>query len=223
MSPADSPFASAMSRKSRHDWQAAVRPETAVAASTVDVFSPRPNKYWWPGGRNPVRGKTWLQGVLEPLCLAETTSASLDLISAPDWPARRRKIVEGVLREAEVDELPDDDIATVRRPRTARRRRCMEGCTRGSRGFKATLAPYLPDRRIDVPSLLTRWHSAALARLPGTLRALAARMLRRMVRSPGFLARFILDDPGASPRIDEDDDDWTLVIHRRYRTPPATG
>ena len=57
MSPADSPFASVMSRKSRHDWQAAVRPETAVAASTVDVFSPRPNKYWWPGGRNPVRGK----------------------------------------------------------------------------------------------------------------------------------------------------------------------
>ena len=78
-----------------------------ILAATEQVLVAR-----WKESR---QGQTWLQGVLEPLCLAETTSASLDLISAPDWPARRRKIVEGVLREAEVDELPDDDIATVRR------------------------------------------------------------------------------------------------------------
>ena len=34
--------------------------------------------------------------------------------------------------------------------------------------------------------------------------------------------RFILDDPGARPRIDDPDDDWTAVIHRSYRTPSPT-
>ena len=93
------------------------------------------------------------------------------------------------------------------------------------RAGQATLAPYLADRSIEVPSLLTRWHSAALAPLPARLRALAARMLRRMIRSPGFLARFILDDPGTRPDIDDDaaDDDWTSLIHQRYPTPPAAG
>ena len=46
-----------------------------------------------------------------------------------------------------------------------------------------------------------------------------------MIRSPGFLARFILDDPGTRPDIDDDaaDDDWTSLIHQRYQTPPAAG
>ena len=50
-------------------------------------------------------------------------------------------------------------------------------------------------------------------------------MLRRMVRSPGFLARFILDDPNARPDIDDDaaDDNWTSLIPRRYDTAPAAG
>ena len=56
------------------------------------------------------------------------------------------------------------------------------------RAGQATLAPYFADPNLEVPSLLTRSHSAALARLPRRLRALAARMLRRMVRSRGFLA-----------------------------------
>ena len=168
-------------------------------------------------------GQEWLRDVLEPLAIGETTSASLlGLILSPDWPARRRRIVEGVLREAELDELPDEDIATAKRQAQPVDVAAWKEVLQGRAG-QATLAPYLPDRSIEVPSLLTRWHSAALARLPGRLRALAARMLRRMVRSPGFLARFILDDLTTRPGIDDDDDDWTLVIHKRYQTPPATG
>ena len=168
------------------------------------------------------QGQIWLREVLEPLSIGETTSASLGLILSPDWPARRRRIVEGVLREADLDELPDEDIATAKRYAQPEDVAAWKEVLQGRAG-QATLAPYLPDRSIDVPSLLTRWHSSALARLPGRLRALAARMLRRMVRSPGFLARFILDDPTTRPGIDDDDDDWTLVIHKRYQTPPATG
>ena len=93
------------------------------------------------------------------------------------------------------------------------------------RAGRATLAPYLADHDIEVPSLLTRCHSAELAQLPSNLRALAARMLRRMVRSPGFLARFILNDPSARPDGDGDiaDESWASLIHRRYETPPAEG
>ena len=167
-------------------------------------------------------GQEWLREVLEPLSIRETTSASRGLILSPDWPARRRRIVEGVLREAELDELPDEDIVTAKRHAQPEDVAAWKQVLQGRAG-QATLAPYLPDRSIEVPSLLTCWHSAALARLPGRLRALAARMLRRMVRSPGFLARFILDDATTRPGIDDDDDDWTLVIHKRYQTPPATG
>ena len=162
----------------------------------------------------------WLEEVLEPLDVAE----SLDLILAPDWPVRRREVVEGVRREAEVEALPDDeDLSTTslhaRVEDIAAWKVVLEG-----RAGRATLAPYLADRDVEVPSLLTRWHSAALARLPMRLRALATRMLRRMVRSPGFLARFILDDPNARPEIDEGaDDDWTSLIHRQYQSPSAAG
>ena len=188
-----------------------------VLAATEQVLVAR-----W---KESARGRAWLEKVLEPLRLAETMSASLDLVSAPDWPARRREVIEGVLREAEVEALPDDEEIDsaghhARREDVAAWKDVLEG-----RAGQATLAPYLADRGIEVPSLLTRWHWAALAPLPGRLRALAARMLRRMVRSPGFLARFILDDPNARPDIDDDaaDDDWTSLIHRRYQTPPAAG
>ena len=147
------------------------------------------------------------------------------LVLAPDWPFRRREIVEGVLREAEIEALPDDeDIDAAghegRHEDVAAWKDVLEG-----RAGQATLAPYMADRSIKVPSLLTRWPWAALAPLPARLRALAARMLRRMILSPGFLARFILDDPGTRPEIDDDtaDDDWTSLIHQRYRTPPAAG
>ena len=37
-------------------------PATAVAASTVAVFSPPPSRCWWPGGRNPPRGGNGSKG-----------------------------------------------------------------------------------------------------------------------------------------------------------------
>ena len=175
--------------------------------------------------KESAEGRKWLNKVLEPLCLAETIPESSDLVLSPDWPTRRRERVEGVLRETEVEALPDDeDIDTSghhgRPEDVAAWKDVLEG-----RAGQATLAPYLADRSIEVPSLLTRWHSAALEPLPARLRALAARMLRRVIRSPGFLARFILDDPGTRPDFDDDaaDDDWTSLIHQRYRTPPAAG
>ena len=170
-------------------------------------------------------GRVWLERVLGPLRLAETIPASLELVSGPNWPARRREVVEGLVREAEVDELPDDeDIVAARHHARPEDIAAWKEVLKGRAG-QATLAPYLAGSDIDVPSLLTRWHSASLARLPARLRALAARMLRRMVRSRGFLARFILDDPGAKPDFDDDaaDEDRASLIHRRYRTPPAAG
>ena len=175
--------------------------------------------------KESAEGRKWLDRVLGPLRLAETISGSSDLVLSPDWPFRRREIVEGVLREAEIEALPDDEDIDAAghdgRPEdVAAWKDVLEG-----RAGQATLAPYLRDRSIEVPSLLARWHPAALAPLPARLRALAARMLRRVIRSPGFLARFILDDPGTRPDIDDDtaDDDWTSLIHQRYRTPPAAG
>ena len=175
--------------------------------------------------KESAEGRKWLEKVLDPLCLAETISESSDLVLTPDWPARRREIVEGVLREAEVEALPDDeDVDTAGRYGRSEDVAAWKDVLEGRAG-QATLAPYLAHRSIEVPSLLTRWHSAGLAPLPARLRALAARMLRRLIRSPGFLARFILDDPGTRPGIDDDaaDDDWTSLIHQRYRTPPAAG
>ena len=170
------------------------------------------------------RGQEQLKEVIRPLHLAETPSASLDLILAPDWPVRRRELVEGILPNSEAKVHSDrKDINAgghyTRAQDVAAWMAVLEG-----RAGQATLAPYLPNQTIGVPSLLTRWHSAALAGLPGRLRALAARMLRRMVRSPGFLARFILDDPNARPSIDDvADDDWTSLIHKRYQTRSAAG
>ena len=175
--------------------------------------------------QNSVQGSEWLKKVLAPLQLAETTSAAARMISAPDWLSRRREVVEGILRDADVEPPPEDeDIDAAgresRRGDVAAWKQLLEG-----RAGQATLAPYLADPSIDVPSLLTLHHSAALARLPARLRALAARMLRRMVRSPGFLARFILDDPSATPHVDDDtaDNNWTTLIHKRYDLAPPAG
>ena len=175
--------------------------------------------------QSSVQGSEWLDRVLAPLQLAETTSAAAQMISAPDWLFRRREVVEGILGDAEGEPLPEDeDIDAAgrhsRREDIAAWKQLLEG-----RAGQATLAPYLADPHIDVPSLLTLYHSAALARLPARLRALAARMLRRMVRSPGFLARFILDDPSATPHVDDDtaDNNWTSLVHKRYDLAPPAG
>lgn len=175
--------------------------------------------------KESAEGRKWLDKVLEPLRLPETISDSSDLVLAPDWPTRRREIVEGVRREAEIEALPDDeDIDTTGHHGRSEDIATWKDVLNGRAG-QATLAPYLPDQDTVMPSLLTRWHSAALAPLPAKLRALAARMLRRVIRSPGFLARFILDDPATRPDIDDDaaDDDWTSLIHQRYQTAPAAG
>ena len=175
--------------------------------------------------KKSTRGQEWLEKVLEPLALEETTSASLDLISTREWPSRRREVIEGVLREAEVEALPDDeDFGLAHHHARPEDVAAWQAVLEGRAGL-ATLAPYLARPGLEVPSLLTRWHSGALALLPARLRSLAARMLRRMVRSRGFLARFILDESNARPEIDDDtaDDDWSSLIHRRYETPPAMG
>jgi hypothetical protein len=94
-----------------------------------------------------------------------------------------------------------------------------------SRQGRAILATYLLDER--PPSLLSTFHAASMARLPAVLRAIAARMLRRMVRSSGFLVRFLLDDPSNRPALeaegDEADNTWTRVLHERWSVAPAGG
>ena len=175
--------------------------------------------------RKSAKGREWLTTVLNPLRLKRTLSESIDLILASDWPARRRDVIEGILREAEVEELPvDEGFGAVRHHALPEDISAWNHVLQGRAG-QATLAPYLSDRSIEVPSLLTRWHSKTLATLPGELRSLATRMMRRMIRSPGFLARFILDDPNARPGIDEEDadSDWSSLIHSRYHEPLVAG
>ena len=163
-------------------------------------------------------GRAWLDEVIEP--------ALPDRVSASEWHIWRREVVEGgTSRRGGRSTSPrDEDIAGTghhtRREDVAAWGDVLEG-----RSGQATLAPYLADHSIEVPSLLTRWHSDALARLPGRLRRLAVRMFRRMLRSPGFLSRLILDDPNTRPDIDDDaaDDNWTTFIHRRYRMRTAVG
>ena len=163
-------------------------------------------------------GRAWLKEVIEP--------ELPDRVSASDWHIWRREVVEGgTSRRGGRGTSPhDEDIVGAghhtRRENVAAWKDVLEG-----RSGQTALAPYLADHSIEVPSLLTRWHSDALARLPGRLRGLAVRMFRRMLRSPGFLSRFILDDPNTRPDIDDHaaDDNWTTFVHRRYQTPTAAG
>lgn len=186
-----------------------------VLAATEQVLVAR-----W---RGTDRGAAWLGEIHAAWQLDATLDATLDAILASDWPSHRRLVVEGVLRDAEIDELPDEDEAGLaaaegRRPDV----RAWSAVLSGKTG-RATLAPYLRDKSDATPSLITRWHAEAMGVLPATLRGLAARMLRRMVRSPGFLARFLLDDPTRRPDLDDEDadDDWSALIHRRYEATPA--
>ena len=175
--------------------------------------------------QNSAAGQQWLEKRLQELQLASTTKDSLVLIAGTDWPTTRRERVEGVLRDAELEELPDDEaMAAARSEATTEDVASWTEVLHGRAG-QAVLAPYLADPAVEVPSLLTRWHAAALSELPSNLRGLAARMLRRMIRSPGFLTRFILDDPASRPNGEDDaaDADWTTLIHRRYDAPPPAG
>lgn len=95
----------------------------------------------------------------------------------------------------------------------------------GQPAGRAVLAPYIDNERL--PSLLSTFHSASMARLPAVLRAIAARMLRRMVRSSGFLVRFLLEDPSNRPALEDEGDEadgtWTRVLHDRWSASPAGG
>ena len=188
-----------------------------VLAATEQVLLSR-----WMGSAG---GRDWVENVLTPLQLKETNWASIQVVSGSDWYLRRRELIEGILRDAEVEALPEDedmDFADHQsRPvDIVAWKRVLDG-----RAGQATLGPYLAGSSNEVPSLLTRYHSAELAKLPASLRALAARMLRRMVRSPGFLARFILNDSGTDTRVDDEraDDDWTSLVHKRYDSAPPSG
>ena len=180
-----------------------------VIAATEQVLLSR-----WTGS---AQGMEWLESVLTPLQLRETTSASIEVISGPDWYSRRRELIEGMLREGEAEALPDDEDVDFSGQQWSPEDIAAWKHVLDGRAGQATLRPYLGGSRIDVPSLLTRYHSEALAKLPARLRALAARMLRRMIRSPGFLARFILNDPSTDSRVE------TSLVHTRYDSEAPSG
>jgi hypothetical protein len=174
--------------------------------------------------RAEARGAEWIESLTGNWKISDDPVAT---ILAPNWIDSRRRLVEGVSREHEAEPLPSDDDALLSSgiggsDAAAAWRDLLDG-----QAGRPVLAPYLASADVVAPSLLSSFHSRTLARLPARLRALAARMLRRMVRSPGFLSRFLLDDSVERPDLDADDesadDRWTTLIRRRYQTPPAIG
>lgn len=147
-----------------------------------------------------------------------------DALAGGDWPVRRRREIEG-LRGQEPEPLPEDaevaDSGDAAHPADVQAwRALLDG-----RPGRAVLAPYIDNERL--PSLLSAFHSESMARLPAALRAIAARMLRRMVRSSGFMVRFLLDNASDRPALEEEGDEadgtWTRVLHERWSAAPAGG
>ncbi|WP_447585560.1 helicase-related protein [Pseudoxanthomonas mexicana] len=174
--------------------------------------------------RQTARGSAWLEEVLP--VIPEGPGLLIEEILSPAWPSLRRSRFEGVQKDAEAEPFPDDDdhgtASEVIDPlHEAAWRDVLAG-----RAGRAVLAPYLAQGG-DVPSLLLRWHAAELHGLPARHRTLATRMLRRMARSPGFLARFLFKDVATGSVHDEDDDDpdgqWAARLHDRWCAPPAGG
>lgn len=168
-------------------------------------------------------GRQWLTKVLKPLQLGgyDSLEPVVEMVTGPSWHSRRRELVEGIARDVDVEGLPEEerDVPVDHRSRPediSAWRQVLDG-----RAGQATLSPYLIGSAI--PSLLTRYHSTALARLPARLRALAARMLRRLVRSPGFLARFILNDPSTDDVSTTRPKIGTTMIHERYDSLAPSG
>ena len=169
-------------------------------------------------------GRTWLETAIPGS--AEDRKQWIAMILSPDWPSLRRGRVEGMQRDAEAEPFPDDDEhRTASGGIDPSHETAWLDILSGKAG-RAVLAPYLDDDT-EVPSLLLRWHAAELQGLPVRHRALATRMLRRMVRSPGFLARFLLNDVATGSIRDEGDDDadgdWASRLHDRWCMPPAGG
>lgn len=140
----------------------------------------------------------------------------------PDWPTRRAQAVEGVNREHEpepfADEEADPAALSARGEAEQAWRTVMDG-----RAGRAALAPYL-GRGDESVSILFRFHREGMARLDGDLRTIACRMLRRLLRSPAFLARFMLNDAGGQLDVDAEGEDtdssWTGEFLARYDNAP---
>lgn len=170
--------------------------------------------------RSP-EGRRWLDEALQNLGTPEQRAQFLGKVLSPDWPNLRRQEVQGVQREGEAEpfELEGEDAQAKSGASPDAWFDLING-----RAGRAVLAPYLVDGP-EVPSLLTRRHGEAMFKLPLTHRALAARMFRRVVRSPGFLARFLLDDPSGRSALENEDEQanshWSEVLHARWCEPPA--
>lgn len=174
--------------------------------------------------RQTAEGMDWLETVL-PGGL-EHRQGRIEEFLSPDWPTLRRSRIEGIQVDAEAEPFPDDED---QRAATAAIDPAHETAWHEVLTGKAgqdVLAPYLADG-VEVPSLLLRWHATKLHGLPARHRVLATRMLRRMVRSPGFLARFLFNDVELGSVRDEADDDpdtrWAVRLHDRWCAPPAGG
>lgn len=169
-------------------------------------------------------GKAWMDSLARIWRISDNPWSTL---LAPNWIETRRRFVEGISREHESEPLPEDEDVVLSGGAGTSEAVLAWRELLGGRAGQAVLAPYLVSKTLLVTSLLATFHASTLTRLPARLRALAARMLRRVVRSPGFLARFLLDDSVERPDLeadnDQDDLGWTALIHRRYQAPPAGG
>lgn len=147
----------------------------------------------------------------------------IDEVLSAEWPLIRRSRIEGIQKDAEAEPFPDDDQSDSPAESADTAHADAWKAVLDSRAGRAVLAPYLPDDQ-EQPSLIARWHARDMHGLPCRHRALASRMLRRMVRSPGFLARFVLNDAVADQTRevvgDQLDGHWTLRLHERWSTPP---
>ena len=172
--------------------------------------------------RTSSAGHAWLDGIA---ALHEVSGRTLlDDILSPDWPFIRRSRVEGIQADGEAEPFPDEDKAQGGDGEGDAAHVAAWADVLSGRAGRAILAPYLSDEP-ELPSLILRWHAHDMHQLPARHRALATRMLRRMVRSPGFLARFVLND-AAMEETREDAGDhadiqWTARLHERWSTPPT--
>lgn len=172
---------------------------------------------------NTVQGRKWLEQRARRLDREDLEARIL----SSKWIFDRRKLVEGVSRQHEAEPLPSGGRVSLRGgAATEAHIVAWQHILAGEAG-RATLAPYLGDMENALPSLLGRYHAADLDELPLRLRALATRMLRRLIRSPGFLARSILGAAVDRPDVIGDEETlsegWATSIHAGYSTPPVAG
>lgn len=190
-------------------------------------------------------GRAWLAAVVDGP--PDTREQQIARILSPDWPLLRRAEVEGIQTEpasgdrereedariegaqGDVEVFADEEGALDAGAVVAAAAASDEAEWQeilASPSGQAVYAPYLPGAH-EAPSLLTRWHGQELHGLPWPARALAARMVRRMVRSPGFLARFLLNDVETGRAVDEDSEEvdvgWSKRLHDRWCAAPVGG